>query len=709
MFKILQALGVLCFLIWIVFTFACKRKRSKGTVAALCLLTLVAAVISNAVLGWIPMATEPITLTARGERSEQAKSDEVALVGVIADGKRYEISNAVEGKWFWQGEQYMWRNEGDTRQPAGTTRSITLDIPIGAGRALVFNNNPWRGKVDITFKGETKTYDLYSEAGQEVQIPIPETNPLYDDAIKIGRLALFGAFMLALMAYPLFVVSRASDKVLRAWLEQHWDKLFYLTLAVLYVLLLQKNSADGSFWGDEMEQLGWAYGDMPGSASLFIGALYRAWVHLVTYGQENLLLLPQLFVGASIYLCGVMGSRFRGKRFGVIFSSVMAFSVVVAEQCAMEFRPYPILLFLTTLVSYVFARMQQETKHSLVAIMLYGALLALTMDSHQFGVVVAGLFLVADFLLLLLRRRSLKWLCEWIFPAIYGVYWISTTFLSNYKWLQGGYGSTRWAGKATAGKVFEIVTWLCDNSKFLTLVMLGGTVGALTVAICHLKDKRFQFSSDYVDLVFAYVPITALLVVWFFSAVLFPNDTLLLDRYFISCEVFFLYFMSVGLDMLVEFAGGVYKNETVCVGATVFIVCALCLFNWTRVGPWTLYPASARSQNHHFREAAEYLMSRNDIYREDTLCIIDHNQESANQAMEYYLSEKGKRDSINHLKIWDSYKDPKLQAGEYKQIYVTNLYRGGRSVQGLNEFLDANYTRVDLDVSYIYLYVKNDP
>jgi len=708
MFLFLQVLSVLILIVGIVFIFCYKKQRMKKTVTALCVLTIISAGVANMVLGWIPMATEQITLTARGERSEKAQSDEVALVGAVADGKTYKINNAIEGKWFWQGNLYMWRNETDARQPKGTTRSITLNIPIGADRTLVFNNNPWRGIVDITFHSETKTYDLYSENTQDVQISIPETNPFYDDAIKVGRLALFGIIMLALMAYPISTMIRFSDEMIWEWVRRNWTKIFFQMLAVTYVMLMQKNSADGSFWGDEMEQLGWAYGNIPGSASTFIGALYRVWVHCMPYGQENLLLLPQMFVAGCIYLCGVMGEQLRGKRFGVIFASTMAFSVVVSDQCAMEFRPYPILLFLTTLTAYSSFCMQKEKDRSIWSILLYGIILALTMDSHQFGIAVAGLFMVFDFFLFLLKRRNLKWLLEFVLPGAYGIYWLSTNFRANYEWLQAGYGSTGWTGAPNAQKAFEIVKWLCNNSDILTLIALVGVVSITMTVVHKVRAKTFDFSSDYINVVLTSVPLVVILVIWFISAKFIPNDTLLLDRYFISCEIFFIYFISVGIDTLTTFVCCIYPMKEASVGCTIFVVCALCLFNWTKITPWTIYPAAARSQNQQFRQAAEYLMSRNDIYSEDVLCIVDHNNDSGNQAMDYYLTQKGKRDSINHIHIWASLDDPKLWEGQYKTIYVTNVYTGYRSYGSLNEFLDKNYTQSDLGIDYVKLYVKND-
>jgi len=708
MFLFLQTLGVLLLLTGMVVIFGHKKQRMKKTVVALCVLTIISAGVANMVLGWIPMVTEQITLTARGERSEKAQSDEVALVGVVADGRTYEINNAIEGKWFWQGDLYLWRNEKDARQPKGTTRSITLNIPIGAGRALIFHNNPWRGMVDITFHGETKTYDLYSEEAQNVQISIPATAPFYDNAIKVGRLALFGIILLALMAYPIYAVIRFSDEKLLRWVGCNWTKFFFLILAVIYIMLMQKNSIDGSLWGDEMEQLGWAYGDIQESASIFIGALYRVWVHCMPYGQENLLLLPQMFVAGSIYLCGVMGEQLRGKRFGVIFASTMSFSVVVAEQCAMEFRPYPILLFLTTLTAYISFCMQKEKERSILSIFLYGFVLALTMDSHHFGIVVAGLFIIFDLLLLLLKKRNLKWLFEFILPGAYGIYWLSTKFKANYEWLQGGYGSTSWTGAPTARKAFEIVKWLCNNSDILTLIALVGVVSIAMAVVYKVRAGTFDFNSDYINIVLTSIPFMAILSAWFISAKYIPNDTLLLDRYLISCEIFFLYFISVGIDTLITFACCVYPMKGASAGCTVFVVCALCLFNWTKITPWTIYPAAARSQNQKFRQAAEYLMSRNDIYSEDVLCIVDHYPESANQAMDYYLTQKGKRDPINHIEMQAPLDDPKLRDGQYKTIYVTNVYRGYRNNGALNEFLDKNYIQSDLGIDYVKMYVKKD-
>lgn len=259
MFAFLQVLCVIVLLAGIIIFFGNIKKKPVSVVAGLCVLLIVSAEVSAAVLKCIPMATEQITLTATGEKNENAKSNEVALSAIIADGKTYEINNAIEGKWFWQGDNYMWRNENDTRQPKGTTRSVTIDIPVGAGRKLVFNNNQYRGIVEIIYNGETTVHDLYRKSNESTKISIPSTDSLYDNMVKIGRLALFALFIVILISYPVFAVYKFDYKIIKKWFARNWDRLYFIAIAFLYVFLVQKKSVDGSLWCDELYQISWTY------------------------------------------------------------------------------------------------------------------------------------------------------------------------------------------------------------------------------------------------------------------------------------------------------------------------------------------------------------------------------------------------------------------------------------------------------------------
>lgn len=665
MFAFLQVVCVVILLAALVVYFRKILRRPMPLILALCVLVIIAAFVSNAVLDCIPMPTEQIILTATGEKNELALQNEVSLSGIVADGKTYEVENAVEGKWFWQGDHYMWRTEADTRQPAGTTRSITLNIPVGDGRALIFNNNKYRGVVEITYQGTSQKYDLYSESTQDVRIGIPSTNKLYDDLIKIGRLAFFTAVIIVLMGYPLWTAKKYHYNTIKTFFEKHWDKIYYISLATVYVIIIYHNSARGSLWGDEVWQLGWYYTNYTvQNYGLIFLQLSDFWFNIMPYGHQNLLLLSQLFVAGSIYISGLIGYRLKGKHFGVILASVTAFSLTVIYQCAMEIRNYAMMFFCTTLLLYLFICRQQRRNSGVLSILLYSVVAVLTIDTHQFGLLVAGLFLFADLLLIVLRKISSKNWLEFILPMIYFAWWVSVQDFESANHYS-------WGSPATVSKVFNTVTWLCSNNELLLLIMIGGVVYCAAEILDKVIKKQFDFHHNCIDLMILLTPILVISIIWFYSAKLNPKNPLFMDRYFISCEIFILYLISLGLDVIINFVCRLYEKRKIEIGIVVFLLFSICVFNWSKIGPWEIYPAGDRTSVHDFKSAADYLMAQNDIYCDSTLCIVEGNIYH-DSGFEYYLTHKGKKDSINHYSIFDDASN----FFDYDTIYVMYA-RGG--------------------------------
>lgn len=343
-------------------------------------------------------------MTATGEKSEKAINNEVILCGVIADGKEYAVDNAVEGKWFWQGNRYMWRNENDNRQPEGTTRKITINIPVGAGRALLFHGNTYCGAVEISFGNETDKCDLYSDEYQLFNIPIPGSDPVYDNLVKIGRFAIFLFFLLLLMAYPVFAVDHFSEERIWTWFKDNWDKIFYILLGVCSFAVMFYNGKKGAFWVDEVFTLGWVYSGYPGKTGIVFQNIKDLWFSLMPFGEEYLLILFELLTACSIYIMGMLGNLYKGKRFGVITAALCATSFPVLNQCGGEFRPYALLLFSVSSALYFFVKKQRERGKKTSTLIMYGLALTLAMDTHNFGLVFAGLIMIFDFILVIRKK-----------------------------------------------------------------------------------------------------------------------------------------------------------------------------------------------------------------------------------------------------------------------------------------------------------------
>ena len=646
MFIKLQIGIVILFVLGIVFIFGKQKRKEKPLVVGLVICTLISAFISNAILGLIPLPTNEVIVTALGEKNEAAKKDEVSIISYLVGGKEYEINNPTEGKWFWKGDTYMWRNESDSRQPAGTTRSITLNIPYGKDRYIQFGRSQWNGLVAVTYDGETTEYDLYKHSDETIlYAAIPDTNALSLYAAKFLRLSCFVALFAIFGAYPVFCMFRYDDEIIKSFLGKHWDKIYYIVLAILYIILMQKNSIDGSLWGDEIWELGWKYTENPYKNQYVYYGLTKLWLFIMPYGQEHLLLLPQIAVGCTIYLAGIIGNKINGKQFGVLFSSLVAFSLSIIYQCSMEYRVYAFLLLSVTFMFYTFVNNYFSFGYeTYLNIFIHSLAITLVMDMHTFGVAVAGLMMVADFILLILYRRiSVKYLLEFCIPGIYGIWWLATYVLDYTPAHNSTYAT--WMLPPNLNRVWESVMWLMGSSNLMFAILILGIVIISIDILWGIFREKTDIAKLYIKLVPLLIPITLFAVVYVYSNFINRNQQLFHDRYFISIVIFLIYISAVGLNRIIVFATKVSKSKKIGVEVLSFLIILLCISNWTKVGPWELFPANDHTKLSNYRAVAEYLMEQNDIYSDKTFFVLDHNDD-ATLGFKYYLSQNGTRDMI---------------------------------------------------------------
>ena len=147
---------------------------SKKQLGGYIVLTVIVAFVANWAANALPPLTDQVTLTGVGQKREEAVLDEIFLDSYTVDGRSYVPGKSlqiVDGKWFWIGESYVWRNENDSRQPEGVTRSVTVKIPVGWSRTLDFRGGIWRGFVEISAGGETWIADTFQR--MRVRYPFP--------------------------------------------------------------------------------------------------------------------------------------------------------------------------------------------------------------------------------------------------------------------------------------------------------------------------------------------------------------------------------------------------------------------------------------------------------------------------------------------------------------------------------------------------------
>lgn len=681
MFIIIQILAVIAMIAVLIFYFGKIKHAPKVLIASLVFCIAVSAWISNAVLSIIPLPTGQVVITATGEKNEFANSNEIFISNILVGGEEYEITNPSEGKWFWYSNYYIWRNENDKRQPKGTTRSITLDIPFGRDRSILFGRSQWSGIVDVSYDGETKSYDLFKPSDSDdktgLYASINDTNSFALYGIKMLRVGLFLLIIALLMIFPIRTAVRFGYGTITTFFEKHWDKLVYIIIAVACYAFMFELGKKGSLWFDEVWMVGAYLTDNPVN-NIFSDFIQRIWTKYMPYGQEYLLALSELLVAFSIYTLGLIGNKLKGKRLGIILSSLCAASSTIIYQCGIEFRYYPFALFFSVLTVYMFIKKQNELgSEKKLTLMLYGLCLTLLMDTYTFGLVTAGIIMFFDFVLIVARKSKVKGLIEFILPAIYGVYWLISHFVSSLQ----SYALYNWVPKPTIRNAVNCIIYLCGGNYWQFVLFVVGAVLITLDLLSKAKRSEFDFKHDYILLVFIGTPLLVFIVNIIASNVL-QQSSLFLNRYFISIIVFFVLTIGNAIDVIIESASKNIKFKDqgiVSLAITFAFTISSCTISWLN------QQADTRD---NYKETAENLMVQNDIYLDSTICIV-YGTEDVNNGFEYYLTHNGKRDPIKHEALGYNFT-------LYDTVYVVHWHYGSIDE---TQYTDAGYKKVSENIS----------
>lgn len=220
MFHFLQFVIAVILFVGILALFGRKLHKSKAFVTGLSVVLFVSAVCSGVVWNAIPMPTETVRIEATGESNSKSEGNIIGIKSVIVDGKKYPIEAPIEGAWYYSKDDaaYLWLNEGDERLTEPVTREITIKVPVGAGRKLVFLAGSQFGIAKVSCGDESETYDLYKKGSsvKTITIAIADSNRFYDDFVKLCRLGGYGLMIVLVLVLALYIVKCAEkEKLIR--------------------------------------------------------------------------------------------------------------------------------------------------------------------------------------------------------------------------------------------------------------------------------------------------------------------------------------------------------------------------------------------------------------------------------------------------------------------------------------------------------------
>lgn len=699
-----KVMKVLLFLAAVLVGYVLFRKRlSARELVCLGVLTVVAAIAANNAAGLLPPLTDQVTLTALGERREEAQKEEVLLDGYTVDDEEFIAGKSLEieeGHWFWYGESYCWRIETDPRQPEGVTRTVVLRIPVGWVRTLNFNGSVWRGKVQITAGGNTWIKDTYAEESRTISEGIGSSEKAVLILNQARYLMLYTAVLLGLSVLAAAAVIK--NRKLLDFCRRHRGPVIFAAIAVgQFLIALHFSGVDG-FWYDELYEIGWSVEKtslldraFSSSAPLPIfGTIFALWYPIAPYGEQWLLLLSEIGTAVGVFFVGMCGKEYEGDRTGILASLCAAGSGVLLTQCSYENRNYAFYFASSAVLLYLYLRSYRETyQKNPRNIFLMSAVMIFFAGMHWHAVVhCIALFLIdviAYFRFNMRNRSIIPYLAAAIsyIPNIIYVLRTRRVFNLNFEW----HRVPSWES------VVELISYLAGNSDLLVgMFLLGASVLLSSFVLYRVNVSRNSRTLRI------YIPALLIAIVVTFFVIygtINPKATLWQPRYF--CDLFPCFFVLCGF-------GAATLSDWICKGhsaarhassAMLLFSCLLILHFQT-----SYITAAGEKVKENYRGAADYLYEQaNYIYNDTTLVLSADPSTVVTGWNEYYLTRQGRRDVINVASRYATSAETLLQ---YDRIYVLRLHSSYLDEPQKN-VLDESYKKIDERTNYrIAVYQK---
>lgn len=650
------------------------------------------ALMAQMVSAVVPPLSETVEIEALGEKNASAQTDEVWLHGILVDGESIEIPTPAEGKWFWIGENYVWRNENDTRQPQGTTREISLQLPVGKERLLQFTTSPWSGMCKIRLGNIETIVDTYSEANGSTTVQLERSSGSLLIRQGLREIMVFAVILIVLSG--LFWKIEDQYKKLKPYTRKHWQEAAYkrigpATIAIVAFVLMVIYADVNSFWTDEVAQVSFASKGIIENILICIRAqdfsppLYdiicSIWYRIAPFGEQWLLLVSIVPTVLAVYFIGRMATELTGSKFaGVFCSLLMATSSTVWLRQAYELRSYALPSLFISLALYIHV-IRQDKKGFGILFSLSIAALAM---SHYFGMLVCGLFFLADTFLYWKKRISLKNLIGYyIFPAVLSIAWVAVVYFVTLRHVDSSQLAT-WYPVPALAQVKELIVLLAGNNNITVLLFILGFTAAV-VSILLNRDNDYGRKHFYLG--FCCISIVLLIGAMFiYGNYINTVSTKWEIRYFLVLTPFVWLVTGLWLDMILRKMDEVFCNQRLNCRCTVAIFLAITLstsvVQAVKTAMWPVEP---------YRQSADWLYEQaNDIYDEKTAVLVMTTDFVADGWSEYYLTKQGRRDPINCYNIYQ-FANPETELLEFDKLYIQYTLVG--IPQNIQMILDEHF------------------
>lgn len=203
----------------------CRKKEVGGRKTfVISVLTYIFGFITVLQMLYIPLFQDEFTITIINDKNEKSINYEVYLYELIIDSKEIYDVQIVQGTWVDDGEYQVYSPLYED-----ITHEITIKIPVGKERNIIFSKAPFCGMVLVdNGKGFSVIHDLYASEISAFYAAVPSS----DIGIRVADRILRIGLLMVILLLEQFIITKSVNL--------GWDKVVKIlsNRKVGYVLFL---------------------------------------------------------------------------------------------------------------------------------------------------------------------------------------------------------------------------------------------------------------------------------------------------------------------------------------------------------------------------------------------------------------------------------------------------------------------------------------
>lgn len=465
-----------------------------------------------------------------------------------------------------------------------------------------------------------------------------------------------------------------------------YDRVYHVGLALVCVVafaLMTYLAATTSLWLDEIFQVDYCLSSSlldvvlidPYTPPLF-NIIAWIWYQLVPYGEVWLRLPSIVFVVASMPLAAATGRRIGGRRTGFLAAFLLLINAKVFTQMGLTFRTYALLLFLSTLLVYLYVRRTQtpKDKTSWKLSVASGATMLALGYTHYFGVLLACAFFLVDVFLLVrghLNGIRRKVLVSYLIPVVGYLPWVWVAFQTLFAAranAAAGFSVDTWQGTGDAVNIHALLYWLCGECAETLGLFHIAMIVIVVVGVYHCYRHRFVWQEEMPLIALVFVVFAVVGGMWAYCSFIEPESMFWVERYFTPAIPAMTLVTAWGITRVFSW---IPTSDPVR-----FVAAFLCVVLLVPTATGTIRNDLALgSSTRFYADLTTYLESRDDISNDDTLVLAIINTtdrgRQVNAWKHYYFDRKDTRDF--KVNIWEGL-EPSIQVNPYDLLAYDTIY-----------------------------------